>query len=39
MKNLILDIDGTRVYIAGDTDITEESRRVSCDIAGECRAI
>ena len=29
----ILDIDGTRVYIAGDTDITEESRRVSCDIA------
>ena len=29
----ILDIDGTRVYISGDTDITEESRGVSCDIA------
>ena len=29
----ILDIDGTRIYIAGDTDITEENQNVQCDIA------
>lgn len=26
-------IDGERIYVAGDTDITEENRKVSCDIA------
>jgi len=29
----ILTIDGKRIYIAGDTDITEENRQVRCDIA------
>lgn len=29
----ILTIGETQVYISGDTDITEESRQVSCDIA------
>lgn len=29
----ILDIDGTRIYIAGDTDATKEARDVKCDIA------
>ena len=29
----ILTIGQTRVYISGDTDITEESKAVSCDIA------
>ena len=29
----ILKADGKRVYIAGDTDATEEAERVSCDIA------
>lgn len=29
----ILEIDGIRYYIAGDTDITEENKRVKCDIA------
>ena len=29
----ILDIDGTRVYIAGDTDKTEDNMKVGCDVA------
>lgn len=29
----ILDIDGKRTYIAGDTDATEEAKAVKCDIA------
>ena len=29
----ILDIDGKRVYIAGDTDATKEAKSVRCDIA------
>jgi L-ascorbate metabolism protein UlaG (beta-lactamase superfamily) len=29
----ILEIDGIRYYIAGDTDITEENKQVKCDIA------
>lgn len=29
----IIDINDTKVYISGDTDITEDSRSVSCDIA------
>lgn len=29
----ILNLDGTRYYIAGDTDITEENKKVICDVA------
>lgn len=29
----LLNIDGTRIYAAGDTDITKEAKAVSCDIA------
>ena len=29
----ILEIDGVRYYIAGDTDITEENKKVQCDVA------
>ena len=29
----ILDIDGMRVYIAGDTDMTDDNRKVTCDVA------
>ena len=29
----LLTIGATQVYISGDTDVTEESKRVSCDIA------
>ena len=29
----ILKLEGKRIYIAGDTDITEENRNVKCDIA------
>ena len=29
----VLDVDGKRIYIAGDTDATEEAKQVSCDIA------
>ena len=29
----ILNIDGIKYYIAGDTDITEENRKVKCDVA------
>ena len=29
----ILNLDGKRIYIAGDTDITDENKKVSCDIA------
>lgn len=29
----IVNIDGERVYVAGDTDNTEEARNVKCDIA------
>lgn len=29
----ILSIDGKRIYIAGDTDMTKENREVKCDIA------
>lgn len=29
----IIELNGYRYYIAGDTDITEENRRVKCDVA------
>ena len=29
----ILIIDGVRYYIAGDTDITDENKRIKCDVA------
>ncbi|MDE6592601.1 MAG: MBL fold metallo-hydrolase [Oscillospiraceae bacterium] len=29
----IITVGGKRIYIAGDTDITEENKRVECDIA------
>lgn len=29
----ILKVDDSRVYIAGDTDVTEEAKKVRCDIA------
>lgn len=29
----IIEIDGTRYYIAGDTDITPENKEVKCDVA------
>ncbi len=29
----IITVDGKRIYIAGDTDITEENKRVKCDVA------
>lgn len=29
----IIQIKGTRYYIAGDTDITEENKKVKCDVA------
>ena len=29
----IIEIDGITYYIAGDTDITEENRKVKCDVA------
>lgn len=29
----IIEIKGVRYYIAGDTDITEENRKVKCDVA------
>jgi len=29
----VLTIDGGRIYIAGDTDATEEAARVTCDVA------
>lgn len=29
----IMEIDGVRYYIAGDTDITEENKKVKCDVA------
>ena len=29
----ILDINNIRYYIAGDTDITEENKKVKCDVA------
>ena len=29
----IITVGGKRVYIAGDTDITEENKRVKCDVA------
>lgn len=29
----ILEIEGIKYYIAGDTDITEENRKVKCDVA------
>ncbi len=29
----IIEIDGIKYYIAGDTDITEESKKVVCDVA------
>ena len=29
----IIEIKGTRYYIAGDTDITEENKKVKCDVA------
>ena len=29
----IIDLDKTKYYIAGDTDITEENKKVKCDVA------
>ena len=29
----IIDIDGITYYIAGDTDITEENKKIKCDVA------
>lgn len=29
----IIELDGIRYYIAGDTDITEENKKVKCDVA------
>lgn len=29
----IIEIDGVRYYIAGDTDITEENKKIKCDVA------
>ena len=29
----IITLDGIRYYVAGDTDITEENRKVKCDVA------
>ena len=29
----IITVNGKRIYIAGDTDITEENKRVECDVA------
>lgn len=29
----VIEIKGTRYYIAGDTDITDENRKVKCDVA------
>ena len=29
----ILTVDGKRIYIAGDTDMTEDNRKVKCDVA------
>lgn len=29
----ILNIDGMRIYIAGDTDMTDDNRKVTCDVA------
>ncbi len=29
----ILKIDGQRVYVAGDTDVTKENKQIKCDIA------
>ncbi len=29
----IITLDGIRYYIAGDTDITKENRKVKCDVA------
>ena len=29
----IIDVSGSRIYIAGDTDVTDEAGEVSCDIA------
>ena len=29
----ILEIEGIRYYIAGDTDITEENKKVKCNVA------
>ena len=29
----VITLDGTRIYVAGDTDMTPENRAVSCDVA------
>ena len=29
----LLDLDGQKVYIAGDTDVTPDNKKVTCDIA------
>ena len=29
----IIELNGLRYYIAGDTDITEENKQVKCDVA------
>jgi len=29
----IIYLDGIKIYVAGDTDITEENKKVSCDVA------
>jgi len=29
----VIEIDNVKYYIAGDTDITEENKKVKCDVA------
>ena len=29
----MLNVDGLKIYVAGDTDATKEAKQVSCDIA------
>ena len=29
----VIEINGIKYYIAGDTDITEENKKVKCDVA------
>ena len=33
MKIIFLDFDGVTPMVAGDTDITEENKKVDCDVA------
>ena len=33
LDQVLIDVDGEKIYIAGDTDLTAEARQVRCDIA------